>query len=94
MEDTLLIDTLGKFDFPIPEFGIHDAGAPERVIRCITEEYFLFISVDIADMKFVHGFFSFLIPAFTFPTINHSIMDAGAGGSHIGKSCACCTGTA
>lgn len=54
MEDTLSIDIFGKFDFPIPEFGIHDAGAPERVICGIAEEYFLFVGMDIADMKFVH----------------------------------------
>ena len=54
MEDTLLIDVLGKFDFPIPKFGIHDAGAPECIVRCITEEYFLFIGMGIADMELVH----------------------------------------
>ena len=59
MEDTLLIDIFGKFDFPIPEFGIHDAGAPERVIRRIAEEYFLFVGMDIADMELVHIDFPF-----------------------------------
>jgi hypothetical protein len=59
MEDTLSIDIFGKFDFPIPEFGIHDAGASERVIRCIAEEYFLFVGMGIADMKFVHIIFPF-----------------------------------
>ena len=54
MEDTLLIDIFGKFDFPIPEFGIYDAGAPERIICCIAEEYFLFVGMGIADMELVH----------------------------------------
>lgn len=54
MEDTLSIDIFGKFDFPIPEFGIYDAGTPERVIRCIAEEYFLFVGMGIADMELVH----------------------------------------
>jgi hypothetical protein len=59
MEDALSIDILVKFDFPIPEFSIHDADAPERVIRCIAEEYFLFVGMGIADMKFVHIIFPF-----------------------------------
>ena len=59
MEDTLLIDIIVKFDFPIPKFGIHDAGASERVICCIAEEYFLFVGMGIADMKLVHGFSPF-----------------------------------
>ena len=59
MEDTLSIDIFGKFDFPIPEFGIHDAGAPERVIRRIAEEYFLFVSMGIANMELVHIIFPF-----------------------------------
>ena len=54
IEDTLLIDIFVKFDFPIPEFGIHDAGAPERVIRRVAEEYFLFVGMGIADMELVH----------------------------------------
>ena len=54
MEDTLSIDVFGKFNFPIPEFGIHDAGASERVIRRVAEEYFLFVGMDIADMELVH----------------------------------------
>ena len=59
MEDTLLIDILRKFDFPIPEFGIHDAGAPKRIIRRIAKEYFLFVGMDIADMELVHIDFPF-----------------------------------
>ena len=54
-----LIDIFVKFDFPIPEFGIHDAGAPERVIRCVAEEYFLFVGMGIADMELVHIDFPF-----------------------------------
>ena len=60
-EDTLLIDIFGKFDFPIPEFGIYDAGAPERVIRRIAEEYFLFVGMGVADMELVHIIFPFFI---------------------------------
>jgi hypothetical protein len=59
MEDPLSIDIFGKFDFPIPEFGIHDASAPERVIRRVAEEYFLFVGMGITDMKFVHIIFPF-----------------------------------
>ena len=59
MEDTLSIDIFGKFDFPIPEFGIHDASAPKRIVRCIAEEYFLFVGMGIADMEFVHIDFPF-----------------------------------
>ena len=54
MEDTLSIDVFGKFNFPIPEFGIYDAGAPERIIRRIAEEYFLFVGMDITDMELIH----------------------------------------
>ena len=59
MEDTLSIDVFGKFNFPIPEFGIHDAGAPECIVCRITEEYFLFIGMGIADMELVHIDFPF-----------------------------------
>ena len=59
MEDTLSIDIFGKFDFPIPEFGIHDVGAPKRIIRGIAEEYFLFTGMGIADMELVHIIFPF-----------------------------------
>ena len=54
MEDTLSIDVFGKFDFPVPKFGVHDAGAPERIIRRIAEEYFLFVGMDITDMELIH----------------------------------------
>ena len=59
MKDTPLIDIFIKFDFPVPEFGIHDASAPERVICCIAEDYFLFVSMGIADMELVHINFPF-----------------------------------
>ena len=54
MEDTLSIDIFGKFDFPVPEFGVHDAGTPERIIGIIAEDYIGFVGMDIADMKFIH----------------------------------------
>ena len=59
MEDTLLIGIFVRFDFPIPEFGIYDTGAPERVIRRVAEEYFLFVGMDIAGMELVHIDFPF-----------------------------------
>ena len=59
MEDALSIDIFGKFDFPIPEFGIYDTGTPERIICGITKEYFLFVGMDIADMELVHIIFPF-----------------------------------
>jgi len=54
-----LINIFVKFDFPIPEFGVHDAGAPERIICCIAEEDFLFVGMSIADMELVHIDFPF-----------------------------------
>lgn len=59
MEDTLSIDIFVKFDFPIPEFGICDASAPERIICRIAEDYIGFVGMDIANMKFIHIDFPF-----------------------------------
>ena len=54
MEDTLLIDILVKFDFPVPKLGVYNAGSPERIICRIAEDYISFVGMDIADMELVH----------------------------------------
>lgn len=59
MEDTLSIDIFVKFDFPVPEFGVYDTGAPERIIGIIAEDYVGFTSLGIADMELIHIDFPF-----------------------------------
>ena len=54
MEDTLLVYIFGKFDFPVPKFGIGDAGSPERIIRRIAEDYVGFVGMGIANMELIH----------------------------------------
>ncbi len=90
MEDTLSIDIFGKFNFPVPEFGIHDTGTPERIIGIIAEQYVGFTGLGITDMKFVHGFFSFSIPALALPTVNHGIVNTRPRRGYINRACAHC----
>jgi hypothetical protein len=91
MEDTLLIDIFVRFDFPVPEFGVYDAGTPERIIGCMAEQNIGFTSLGITDMKFVHMLFSFLIPAFALPTVNQGVMNTSPRRGSINRTGAYCT---